>query len=118
MGISAGDVRGRASGFYDRGDERASENCECGAGWNPARRLITGDGRADSPPQVVNLPHISKRTGAALFLALCLVFLVVNRAAYHGYFQDDEIDNISWTGLIPLATYLKALVSPVLDPNN
>ena len=39
---------------------------------------------------------MSKRAGLILFAALVALFLTVNRDAYRGYFQDDEIDNLSW----------------------
>ena len=38
---------------------------------------------------------MSKRAGVFLFLLLAALFLLVNRGAYQGYFQDDEIDNLS-----------------------
>ena len=38
---------------------------------------------------------MTKRAGAALFLAMAALFLVANRAAYKGYFQDDEINNLA-----------------------
>jgi hypothetical protein len=55
---------------------------------------------------------MTKRVGAGLFLALAVAFLIVNRGAYKGYFQDDEIDNISWTSLLSPADYLKEALSP------
>jgi len=39
---------------------------------------------------------MSKRAGLLLFAAFAALFLTVNRDAYRGYFQDDEIDNLSW----------------------
>jgi hypothetical protein len=53
-----------------------------------------------------------------LFLAMMVLFFIANRGAYQGYFQDDEMDNISWTPFTPLATYAREAVSPRLSPMN
>jgi hypothetical protein len=53
-----------------------------------------------------------------LFLAMMILFLIANRGAYEGYFQDDELDNLAWTPFTPLATYARELVSPRLSPMN
>ena len=52
---------------------------------------------------------MSKRTGWTLFLLLAAVFLFCNRGAYHGYFQDDEINAMSWTRFGPATAFLKGL---------
>jgi hypothetical protein len=54
----------------------------------------------------------------AAFCFVVLLFLIANRGAYKGYFQDDELDNISWTGAVPLRVYLTGLASPVYSPLN
>lgn len=56
--------------------------------------------------------------GAALFLAMALLFLIANRGAYEGYFADDELDNLSWTPHVPLSDFAAALVSPKFQPGN
>ncbi len=56
--------------------------------------------------------------GPAAFLALALLFLVANRGAYQGYFQDDELDNISWTRAVPAHGFAAALTSPEFYENN
>ncbi|HWB85761.1 MAG TPA: hypothetical protein VG675_16580 [Bryobacteraceae bacterium] len=61
---------------------------------------------------------MSKRFGLALFLLLAALFLIANRGAYHGYFQDDEIDNLSWAPNLTVGEYLAGLVTPCLEPNN
>src|ERR1022692_4573986 len=61
---------------------------------------------------------MTKRAGAALFLVMAVLFLVVNRAAYKGYFQDDELDNISWTRDIPAIEYAKAILTPRFFSDN
>ncbi len=55
---------------------------------------------------------------AALFLALAAAFLLLNRAAYRGYFQDDELDNIGWTQFGPAVEYWKGAASPLFFANN
>jgi hypothetical protein len=60
---------------------------------------------------------MSKRTGLILFLALAAVFLVLNRAAYQGYFTDDEIDAMAWTRWGPTSAYIKGLLTPLQKDN-
>jgi hypothetical protein len=55
---------------------------------------------------------------AALFLALAAAFLLLNRAAYQGYFQDDDLDNLGWTQFGPAVEYLKGVVTPQFFTNN
>jgi hypothetical protein len=62
--------------------------------------------------------EMSKRAGVFLFLLLAALFLLVNRGAYRGYFQDDEIDNLSWAPRLPAVDYLKAALSPRFQENN
>ncbi|MEK7754874.1 MAG: hypothetical protein AAB654_23315 [Acidobacteriota bacterium] len=52
-----------------------------------------------------------RAAGLAAFCALALLFLIANRGAYQGYFQDDEFDNIGWTREIPLQDYLPGLLT-------
>src|SRR5260370_518524 len=61
---------------------------------------------------------MTKRAGAALFLAMAALFLIANRAAYKGFFQDDELNNISWTRDIPALEYAKGLLTPRFFDNN
>jgi hypothetical protein len=56
---------------------------------------------------------MSKRTGLILFLALALAFLALNRAAYQGYFTDDEIDAMAWTRWGSTPAYIKGLLTPL-----
>lgn len=62
------------------------------------------------------------REGAALFIAMFLaisaLFLILNRAAYRGYFQDDELDNISWTPHVDGETWVRGFLSPRFDTDN
>lgn len=61
---------------------------------------------------------MSKRAGILLFLLLAALFLLVNRGAYRGYFQDDEIDNLSWAPSLPAVDYLETALSARFQENN
>jgi hypothetical protein len=61
---------------------------------------------------------MSHRRGLALFLLFAALFLLANRSAYSGYFQDDEIDNISWTPYLTPIDYLKGVATPLPYANN
>ncbi len=61
---------------------------------------------------------MNKCIGAALFLAMALLFLIANRGAAHGYFQGDELDNLGWTPQVPLSTFATDLLSPVYNARN
>jgi hypothetical protein len=56
---------------------------------------------------------MSKRTGWILFLLLAVVFLFFNRGAYQGYFQDDEINAMSWTRFGPTSAFIKGALQPL-----
>jgi hypothetical protein len=61
---------------------------------------------------------MSKRAGLLLFVAFAALFLTVNRDAYRGYFQDDEIANLSWAPDLAPLDFLKGAVTPRFQPNN
>ena len=61
---------------------------------------------------------MSKRAGLLLFVAFAALFLTVNRDAYRGYFQDDEIDNLSWTPDLTPLEFLEGAATPRLQANN
>src|SRR5262245_598985 len=61
---------------------------------------------------------LKRGTGCALFLALSLVFLACNHAGYRSYFQDDELDNLSWAPVTPTMDFVRQLVSPRFHPHN
>jgi hypothetical protein len=63
-------------------------------------------------------PSMSKRAGLLLFLAFAVLFLALNQGAYRGYFQDDEIDNLSWTPYLSPLDFLKGAITPQFQPNN
>src|ERR1051325_612936 len=55
---------------------------------------------------------MTRRMGAALFLTMALLFLIANRGAYKGYFQDDELDNISWAPYVSTSDFLTGVLTP------
>lgn len=61
---------------------------------------------------------MTKRTGLILFVAFAALFLIVNRDAYRGYFQDDEIDNLSWAPFLSPLDFLKGTLTPRFQANN
>src|SRR4051794_13125782 len=61
---------------------------------------------------------MSQPRGLALFALFAALFLLANLPAYRGYFQDDEIDNLSWTPYLTGLDYLKGAVTPLYQPNN
>src|SRR5471030_774732 len=61
---------------------------------------------------------MSKRSGLMWFLLMAALFLAMNRGAYRGYFQDDEIDNLSWAPQVPVTDFLKGVVTPRFFVNN
>jgi hypothetical protein len=61
---------------------------------------------------------MSFRRGIVLFALFAATFLLANRSAYRGYFQDDEIDNLSWTPWLAPLDYLKGAATPLYQPNN
>ena len=61
---------------------------------------------------------MSKRSGVLLFAVLAVLFLAANHGAYRGYFQDDELDTISWARYGSFPDYLKAAASPLFQENN
>ena len=61
---------------------------------------------------------MSGRTGSILFLLWAAAFLTVNRAAYRGYFQDDDFNTLSWTRSSPVSEYVEAALTPLFLTNN
>jgi len=61
---------------------------------------------------------MNKRAGWALFLAAAALFLLLNHAAYKGYFQDDDLDTLSWARVLPASAFLETLLTPRLHPDN
>jgi len=61
---------------------------------------------------------MSKRLGLVMLLAVAALFLFANRAAYRGYFQDDEFDTLSWVRYGNVGEYLKIEASPLFQKDN
>jgi len=61
---------------------------------------------------------MKKRTEFALLLAAIALFLILNRAAYKGYFQDDDLDTLAWAKTLPAADLLRGLLSPQVRVEN
>src|SRR2546425_4948002 len=61
---------------------------------------------------------MSKRAGLALILATAALFLILNRAAYKGYFQDDDLSTMAWTWYVDAPAFFKGLLSPRVSMNN
>jgi hypothetical protein len=54
-----------------------------------------------------------------LILALALLFTVANRGAYQGYWNDDDLDNLSWTRYVCWSTsFAQAIVTPQASAAN
>ncbi len=58
---------------------------------------------------------MSPRRLILFFLAIALLFLAANRAAYKGYFSDDDLDNLVQTRGAEVRYFAKELVSPKLS---
>ena len=52
------------------------------------------------------------------FVCAALLFLVANRGAYKGYFQDDDLDNLSFTQQISTWDFVTPLLLPRYFENN
>ena len=61
--------------------------------------------------------RLSFRTGAALFAPLCAFFLLMNRAAYSGYFQRDDFAHMSWCAKGSWTGFLADAISPEFYPH-
>jgi len=55
-----------------------------------------------------------------LFVAVAIVvaYCALNYRAYDGFFQDDELDTLSWAPVLDTAYYARAFVKPVFDRDN
>lgn len=61
---------------------------------------------------------MSKRLGLLVFLAFTALFLLLNRASYKGYFQDDELDTIGWTPYVHMPYFVGGVLTPRFQANN
>jgi hypothetical protein len=54
-------------------------------------------------------------------LAVCAIlalFLIANRAAFEGYFSDDDLDNLSWATVAGIDSFANELLTPVFSKTN
>jgi hypothetical protein len=51
-------------------------------------------------------------------IGIALAFLVLNHRAYDGYFQDDELDTLTWAPSRDAALYIRGLISPAFENDN
>src|SRR4051794_40724686 len=60
------------------------------------------------------------RTRTVLLAAAAIVvaFCALNYRAYDGFFQDDELDTLSWAPTLDVFHYAKAFTKPVFDRDN
>jgi len=61
---------------------------------------------------------MSKRVGWSLFLAAAVLFFILNRPAYQGYFQSDDFDTMGWAGALRLQDFARWLVTPQMSTVN
>jgi hypothetical protein len=54
----------------------------------------------------------------AFFLAAAVLFYFANRAAYKGYFSDDDLTNIGWPTFVGNNVFYHGLVTPKFDGSN
>ena len=50
--------------------------------------------------------------GLALLLLFVALFTVVNRGAYQGYWNDDDLDNLNWNRFVSWGSYAAGLLQP------
>lgn len=61
---------------------------------------------------------IARYRTPAFFVLLGLLFYVACKGALKGYFSSDDLDNLAWTRVSPLSTFLTGLISPVFSSSN
>jgi hypothetical protein len=54
----------------------------------------------------------------AFLIAVAGLFLIANRAAYRGYFVDDELDDLAFTGEMDAVDFVQGLLLPRFYTNN
>ncbi|MCU1276433.1 MAG: hypothetical protein JWO48_3864 [Bryobacterales bacterium] len=61
---------------------------------------------------------MTERAGLVLLLATLFLFVILNRPAYKGYFQDDDLDTLAWAQVTPGGGFLHGLLTPRIGPSN
>src|ERR1700736_2095838 len=64
------------------------------------------------------LQLVQMKANKLLWPVLALLFLIANRGAYKGYFQNDDLDNLAFTRSLSTWDFAKPLVSPQYFENN
>jgi hypothetical protein len=66
------------------------------------------------------LPEWIKSRGRVIAagVALAVVFVALNHRAYDGFFQDDDLDTLSWAPYLGSRAWLTGLITPVFAVNN
>jgi hypothetical protein len=59
-----------------------------------------------------------KWVSIAFFAAALVVFFFANRAAYKGYFSDDDLDNLGWPTIAGEDTFVTAILTPRFSETN
>ncbi|MEP6716091.1 MAG: hypothetical protein ABJC09_10990 [Terriglobia bacterium] len=54
----------------------------------------------------------------AAAIAIAALFLALNYRAYDGFFQDDELDNLSWAPARPMTEFAVGVLKPLFDRDN
>jgi len=55
---------------------------------------------------------------AAVLVASAVLFFFINRAAYKGYFSDDDLTNLGWPTFVGNDVFVNGLITPKFDPSN
>jgi hypothetical protein len=53
-----------------------------------------------------------------LWLAAAVLFFVANRAAYKGYFSDDDLSNLTWPPIVGSDVFYQGLLTPKISVSN
>jgi hypothetical protein len=51
-------------------------------------------------------------------IAIAAAFIALDYRAYDGFFQDDELDNLTWAPSRPMTEFLTGLIKPIFDVSN
>ena len=68
------------------------------------------------------LPFLRSRSRTILpvlaAFAIAGAFIGLNNSAYDGFFQDDELDNLTWAPSLPALTFVQGLLTPNFATDN
>jgi hypothetical protein len=69
----------------------------------------------------LNPPGVTRTWSQPLWLvalALVAAFVLLNHTAYDGFFQDDELDNLTWAPSTPPSVFIAGLLKPGFEIDN